>query len=155
MISLDWQERLKKDSIDFYERKLQIKDYDIDIIYNAYPQRIDSKIPQAVLTLVAKTLASKIAPKADEYLDFFDYIYTNKGENGKIIFAYIISIVIKKKPEFILNYLQQKLFTIQDQKECNLLMDKAVIPLLKKDEKKYLPIVLEWIKKDNPILINS
>ena len=74
MISLDWKERLKKDTIDFYERKLPQKDYDIDIIYNAYPERIDNKIPQAVITFVGKNLAAKLAKNADKYYDFFDYL---------------------------------------------------------------------------------
>ena len=51
MISLDWKERLKKDTIDFAERKLPAHDYDIDIIYNAYPQRIDNKIPHGLFRL--------------------------------------------------------------------------------------------------------
>lgn len=153
MISLDWKERLKKDSIDFYERKLPQKDYDIDIIYNAYPQRVDNKIPQAVLTLVAKTIAGKISKNADQYLDFYDYIYTHKGENGKIIFAYLIAAACKKKPDEIVQYLKEKLFTIDDQKEANLLMDKAIFPLLKKQPQKYLPLVLDWLKQDNPIFI--
>ncbi|MFO7895587.1 MAG: hypothetical protein R6U84_01460 [Candidatus Cloacimonadales bacterium] len=153
MISLDWKERLKKDSIDFYERKLPAEDYDIDIIYNAYPQRIDNKIPQAVLTLVAKTIAGKISKNADQYLDFYDYIYRRKGENGKIIFAYLIAAACKHKPDEIMQYLQSKLFKINDQKEANLLMDKAVLPLLKRDSEKYLPRVLAWLKKDNPTLI--
>lgn len=155
MISMEWKERLKKDSIDFYERKLPKKDYDLDIIYNAYPQRIDNKIPQSVLTLVAKTLAPKIAKNSDKYFDFLDYIYTKKGDNGKIIFAYIMAVAIKKKPEIILNYLQIKLFKIKDQKEANLLMDKVIFPALKNDKAKYLPIVLSWIKEHNPILTNS
>jgi len=39
MISLDWQERLKMDTQDFVKRKLPKGKYDIDIVYNAYPQR--------------------------------------------------------------------------------------------------------------------
>jgi hypothetical protein len=153
MISLDWKERLKKDSIDFYERKLPKKDYDIDIIYNAYPQRIDNKIPQAVLNLVAKTIAPKIAVKADKYFDFFDYIDTQKGENGKIIFVNIIAVACKKKPELIFPYIEKKTLTINNQKEANLLMDKAIYPLVKEDPDTYLPKVLNWLKQTNPVLI--
>ena len=153
MISLDWKERLKKDSIDFYERKLPEKDYDIDIVYNAYPQRIDNKIPQAVLNLVAKTIATKIAANADKYFDFFDYIDTKKGENGKIIFVNLIAVACKKKPELIFPYLEKKLSKINNQKEANHLMDKAIFPLVKDDPDTYLPKVLNWLKQTNPILI--
>jgi len=155
MISLDWKERLKKDSIDFCERKLPKKDYDIDIIYNAYPQRIDNKIPQAVLTLVAKTIASRIAAKPEDYLDFYDYIDNNKGENGKVIFAYVISIACKKKPEQIFPYLEKKLINIKNQKEANLLIDKAILPLLKKDPEQYLTKMLNWLKQPNDVLITA
>ncbi|MCK4695739.1 MAG: hypothetical protein KAT74_08245, partial [Candidatus Cloacimonetes bacterium] len=91
MISLDWKERLIKDTIDFFERKLTQGDYDIDIVYNAYPQRIDNKIPHAVITLVGKTLARKIFKTADQYFEFYKYLIENKGENGIIIFAYIMA----------------------------------------------------------------
>ena len=71
MISLDWQERLKMDTQDFIERKLPKGNYDIDIVYNAYPQRIDGNIPHAVITLVGKTIAAKIYKDADKYFDFY------------------------------------------------------------------------------------
>ena len=61
MISLDWKERIIKDTTDFFERKLPRGDFDIDIVYNAYPQRIYNKVPQAVITLVGKTLAATAA----------------------------------------------------------------------------------------------
>ncbi|HCX73926.1 MAG TPA: hypothetical protein DHM37_09430, partial [Candidatus Cloacimonas sp.] len=104
MISLDWKERLKKDTLDFYQRKLPQKDYDIDIVYNAYPERIDNKIPQAVITLVGKTLASKLAKNADQYVEFYDYILKHKGEYGYIMFAYLMAKAVKKNPDFFLPY---------------------------------------------------
>ena len=155
MISLDWVERIKKDTIDFYDRKLPKKDYDIDIVYNAYPMRIDNKIPHAVITLVAKTLASKMAKTADQYLDFYDYILDNKGENGKIIFANIMAKAVKKKPNFFLTYLEKILINLHDQRECNLIIDKAIFPLAKKDPDKYLDLLVKWVKTDNSELIQS
>jgi len=152
MISLDWKERLKQDTTDFFQRKLPAKNYDIDIIYNAFPERIDNKIPHAVITLVAKTLASKIARTADKYFDFYDSLLQNKGENGIIIFAYIMSRAIKKKPDVFLNYLQNILYKIKDQKACNLIVDKAIYPFLKNRSLQYLDMISRWIKKDNKIL---
>ena len=152
MISLDWKERLKKDTCDFFERKLPAKEYDIDIIYNAYPERIDNKIPQAVITFVAKTIAQRLAKEPEKYLEFYDYILEHKGEQGKIIFAYIMARAIKKKPEIFLSYLEEILFKIEDQKECNLVIDKAIFPLFKKDVRAHLDRIMRWIKKDNPFL---
>jgi len=152
MISLDWKERLLNDTTDFFERKLPEGNFDIDIIYNAYPQRIDNKIPQVVITLVGKTLASKLAKTADKYFDFYDYLINNKGENGIIIFAYIMARAIKKKPELFLEYLEKILFKCAEQKYSNLIVDKAIYPLIKKNPLKYLDLLSKWIKKDNPYL---
>jgi len=152
MISLYWKERLKQDTIDFFERKLPAKNYDIDIIYNAFPERIDNKIPHAVITLVGKTLASKIARTADMYFDFYNSLLENKGENGVIIFSYIMARAIKKKPDVFLDYLQNILYKEKDQKACNLIVDKAVYPFLKKKSLPYLDTISRWIKRDNKVL---
>ncbi|MCF7857808.1 MAG: hypothetical protein K9N07_00585 [Candidatus Cloacimonetes bacterium] len=152
MISLDWQKRLKKDTQDFVERKLPDGDYDIDIVYNAYPQRIDGNIPNAVITLVAKTLAAKIYKDADKHFDFYDYILKNKGEHGSMIFSYIMARAIKKQPVLFLNYLEEILFKTDDQKLSNLVIDKAIYPLLKKNTLEHIDLIINWIKKDNEML---
>jgi hypothetical protein len=155
MISLDWKERLIKDTEDFFTRKLAKGDFDIDIVYNAYPQRIDNKVPQAVITLVGKTLAAKIAKTAEDYFKFYDFLITNKGEQGTIIFSYIMARAIKKKPELFLKYLEKVLFSCTEQKSCNMIVDKAIFPLIKKEPNKYLDLLSKWIKKDNPYLCLS
>jgi hypothetical protein len=155
MISLDWIERLKKDTIDFYKRKLPAKDYDIDIIYNAYPERIDNKIPQVVITYVGKTLAVLLAKEADKYTEFYDYLLAKKGENGKIIFTNIMARVIQKKPAFFLQYIETVLFKLTEQKDCNLITDKALLPFIKKNPELHLDLLSKWIKKDNPIVTES
>lgn len=155
MISMDWKDRLIKDTLDFIERKLPQKDYDIDIVYNAYPQRIDNKVPHAVITLVGKTLGSKICKDADKYFGFYEYLLDEKGENGRIIFAYIMARAIKKKPDIFIEYLEKFLFSTKDQKSCNLVIDKSIFPILKKNPKKYLDLLVKWIKKDNSILNQS
>jgi len=155
MISLDWQERLKMDTKDFVENKLPHNNYDIDIVYNAYPQRIDGNIPNAVITLVGKTLAAQIYKNAAKYFDFYDYILKNKGEHGGMIFAYIMARAIKKQPVLFLNYLEDFFFNTDDQKTSNLVMNKAIYPLLKKNALDHLDLILNWVKKDNKMLEES
>jgi hypothetical protein len=155
MISLDWIERIKKDTLDFCDRKLPAKDYDVDIIYNAYPERIENKIPQAVLTLVGKTMSAKIAKEADKYFDFYDYLLLKKGDNGKFIFAYLMEKAVNKKPDVFLAYIETVLFRLKEQKDCNLIIDKAIFPLLKKKPEAYLDLMNTWIKKDNAIVCAS
>jgi hypothetical protein len=155
MISLDWKERLIKDTEDFIERKLPAGDYDIDIIYNAYPQRIDNNIPHAVITLVGKTLGSKLNRKYEKFLPFYDYLINEKGENGRMIFAYIMARAVKKQPDIFIPYLEKYLDNHIDQKSCNLIVDKTIYPLLKTKPKEFLDIILSWIKKDNEILSTS
>lgn len=152
MISLDWKERIKADTLDFFERKLPEKDFDIDIIYNAYPERVDNKVPQSVITLVGKIIAAKMAKCAEDYFEFYDYILQKKGDNGKIIFAYIMGRAVRKKPDKFLDYLQKILLEIDDQRECNLIIDKAIFPLLKKKPHQYLDLMMNWIKQDNKYL---
>ncbi|MDP8202360.1 MAG: hypothetical protein P9M11_09530 [Candidatus Tenebribacter burtonii] len=155
MISLDWQERLKMDTQDFIERKLPKGNYDIDIVYNAYPQRIDGNIPHAVITLVGKTIAAKIYKYADKYFDFYDYLLKKKGEHGGMIFAYIMARAIKKQPVLFLNYIEDFFFNTHDQKTCNLVMDKVIYPLLKKDTLEHIDLIINWVKKDNKLLEES
>ena len=155
MISLDWKERLKKDTIDFVESKLQHKYYDIDVVYNAYPLRIDNKVPHAVITLVGKTLGSKIHKDAEKYFDFYEYLLKEKGENGRIIFAYIMARAVRKKPDIFIEYLESFLFTTDDQKTCNLVIDKAIFPFIKKHPIENLDLLIRWIKKDSKILTQS
>jgi len=155
MISLDWKERLKKDTLDFYERKLPKQDYDIEIVYNAYPERIDNKIPQSVITLVGKTLATKLAKNATQYVDFYDYILKHKGEYGYVMFAYIMAKAVKRNPDFFLPYIKKVLLSFKDQKALNFIIDKSLYPLLKKDALKYLDTLMNWIKEDHELMNNA
>ncbi len=155
MISLDWKMRIKKDTTDFYEKKLPRGDYDIEIIYNAYPERIDGHVPHAIITLVGKTLASKIHKNAEKYFDFFNYLFEKKGENGRIIFAYVIARSTKTYPDIFIPYLENILTHTDDHKASHIIVDKAIYPLLKKDPEKYLDLVVNWLKINNEILTES
>ncbi len=155
MLSLDWKDRLKKDTVDFFERKLPRGDYDIDIIYNAYPERINGHVPHAVITFVGKIIASKIQKKADQYVDFIDYLITQKGENGSIVFAYILNKAIKNNPLFFLPYTEKIIFGLKEQKTCNLIISKVFYPLFTKNPEQYLDTIIGWLKKDDEILTES
>ena len=155
MISLDWKERLKLDTADFITRKIPQGDYDIDIVYNAYPKRVDNKVPSEVIVFVAKTLAGKIARNADNYFNFYDYLWHKKGENGRLVFAYLMQKITKRNPELFLDYLKTILANCNDVTDINLVLNKAVTPLFKKEEKKYIDILFKWLKIDNHHLHKS
>jgi len=155
MIPLDWKERLKFDTEDFVARKLPQGDYYIDIVYNAYPKRVDNKIPAEVIQFVAKVLASKIAKKADNYLPFYDYLWNDKGENGRQVFIHIMRPIVKKNPELFLGYLQKKLASCNESTDINSILRRAVAPLLTADGRKYIDILYGWLSIDNQILHKS
>jgi len=149
MISLDWKDRLQRDSIDFFERKIPGGDYDFDIIYNAYPKREKNTVPREVVTLVADTLASKMLKNHSQYLKFCDYIWQHKGENGRIVFACLVSKFIKKDSAFYLDYAKQKLVSLQSPVEIHLLIEKIFVPVIKKQPNDYIETLLAWLKEDN------
>ncbi len=98
MITYDWQQRLRQDTLDFLEHKIPAKDYDFEIIYNAYPERVNGEVPQPVITYVAKEMRKVIQNDPDTYIDFLLFIQKKKGDNGKKIFNYVLSKVMLKHP---------------------------------------------------------
>ncbi len=151
MISLDWKYRLKEDTEDFFKRKLSNGDFDIEIIYNAYPERIDGKIPKEVITFVAKTLAGKIARKPEQYIDFFNYLWKDKGESGRIALCYILARAVKKQPDTFLEFTGKLVEKTRNEQDVNLLLDKTLFPLLKEQPEKFLDRAIRWLKFDNPV----
>ena len=149
MISLDWKERLVQDCDYFLQRKFVEGDYDFDLIYNAYPGRNDSKIPRDVVVFVAQTLGTKMSKNHKDYLSFCDYIWKNKGLNGKIAFACIISKFLKKDYTFYFDYTKKYLFSLSDIAEINLLLDKIFYPIFKKDPIHHIDIMITWLKEAN------
>ena len=154
MLPLDWKERLKKDTIDFFETKIPKHDYDIDIIYNGYPIRVDNNIPFEVINFVAKMLAPKCAKNPKDYIDFYDYIWSNKGESGKLIFSIITSKIIKKDPIFFLDYIKEKLVTEKNQHITNILLNKSVYPYLKNNNDQ-VHILIKWLQIENKVFISE
>jgi len=155
MISMDWKERLRTDSDDFFKNKIPEGFYDIEIVYNAYPLRVNNKIPNEVIAFVGKQIAAKIANHPEEYIEFYDYIFDHKGETGKTIFAYIITRALQKSPDTFFPYLEKKLFVLKDVRLATLIVDKAISPLVRKDPARYQNIIINWAKNDHPSLTIS
>jgi len=152
MISLDWKERLINDTHDFFERKLPKGDYDFDIIYNVYPERVDNKIPRDVVVLVATTLANVINRNHEKYKDFFEYIWRKKGENGKTAYACLVSKFIKYDYNYYFESAKKNLFSSVDAYEINILIDKVFYPIFKKHPESNIDILIHWFKEDNEVI---
>jgi len=148
MISLDWKERLIRDCNDFLERKIPQGDFHFDIIYNAFPLRQENKIPRDVIIFVSNTLGMKMVKKHKEYLPFCDFIWKYKGTNGRIAFSCIISKFLRKDYKFYFDYTRKYLKDCQDIVEINLLMDKIIFPIIKKQPLENVETIVNWLKED-------
>jgi hypothetical protein len=154
MISLDWKQRLVSDSIDFFERKLPTRYYDFDIIYNAYPERVDNKVPRDVIVFVADTLATKMQKNHRDYLPFIEHIVQHKGENGKVAFAVIISKFMKKDYAFYFDYAKNVLFSINNSADITLIVEKVYFPIFKKAPLEHVDTLISWLLEGSELLTN-
>ncbi|MCD4830045.1 MAG: hypothetical protein K8R90_11510 [Candidatus Cloacimonetes bacterium] len=148
MIPLDWKERLQRDTEDFLLRKLPAGKFDIDIIYNAYPERIDGKIPKEVITYVSKAIAAHVAKDPASYLGFIDFLWNKKGEHGKMATGYILQRIMRRNPSAYIDKVREYLHSARTAQEANFLLDKTVLPLLKNEPENYLDTVVKWMKVD-------
>jgi hypothetical protein len=147
---MDWKLRLQQDTEDFFARKVPSGDYDLDIVYNAYPKRIEGKIPKEVVVFVAKTLAGKLAHNPGQYQPLFDYLWQKKGENGHLALIYIYARIARRQPELYLEqFFQEYIAKSDDATETMLMLDKVVLPLLKEDTNRYLDVMIRWMKTEN------
>ncbi|MBP7310000.1 MAG: hypothetical protein KA984_01780 [Candidatus Cloacimonetes bacterium] len=137
MLTIDWKERLNQDTADYLENKLPKGDYDFEIIFNAYPERVNGKIPADVITHVAAGLLHGLGKKHADYLPFFRALWKKKGDYGKIAYAFILSKLLPKKPEIYTPLLDEALASA-DPHEITMLLDKVMLPLLRKHPEKYL-----------------
>jgi len=144
MILYDWKKRLKKDCKYFIENKIPKKDYDFEIIYNAYPERDDGRVPAEVITYVAKQLGKIIAEKPHRYVDFLKYVKKHKGREGNKIFNFVLKKVLLKNPGEYDNLLVEGLHYAKDSRSMRRMFDFIVLPLLKKYPDKYVDKVLVW-----------
>ncbi|MDD2331303.1 MAG: hypothetical protein PHI68_01480 [Candidatus Cloacimonetes bacterium] len=151
MLTIDWKERLKKDAASFFESKLPSQNYDFEIIFNAYPARVNGKIPTEVIGFVAQILIQMIGKNHERYIPFYKHLWDKKGEYGKQAFVYMLARLINKKPE---QYFPMVESAIQnaDAHDVILIMDKIFLPLLKKDPEHYLPILFRWTESPVQVL---
>ncbi|MGC9362191.1 MAG: hypothetical protein ACP5F3_04600 [Candidatus Syntrophosphaera sp.] len=143
MLTIDWKDRLKKDTIEYVEQKLPKNDYDFEIIYIAYPERVNGKIPSQVIVHVAKTLVQKLGKNHEKYIPFYKHIWDKKGENGRMAFIAIMSKLISKKPAVYIPLVENAMKSASPS-EMSSLLEKVMLPLLRKHPEKYLPKVYQW-----------
>ena len=108
MLTIDWKERFTLDTEDYLKNKLPNGDYDFEIIFNAYPERVNGKVPSRVITYVSGVIVSRLGRKHADYLPFYRHLWFEKGENGKLAFAAILSKLIHKKPNVYFPLLDRK-----------------------------------------------
>ncbi|MEN6445290.1 MAG: hypothetical protein ABFC98_04505 [Candidatus Cloacimonas sp.] len=151
MLTIDWKERLNMDTADFLKNKLPNGDYDFEIIFIAYPERVNGKIPAEVIYHVASNIVQQLGKKHDAYIPFYRALWNKKGDYGKLAFAQIISKLLPKKPSVYLPLLDETLSTASEA-DINALLDKVMLPLLRKYPDKYLEKVFHYASSSEPNL---
>lgn len=145
MITIDWKERLTKDTQYYLENKLPKQDYNFEIIFNWYPERVNGKIPAEVIVLVTKFMALKISKQHEQYIPFYQYLWEKKGENGKIAFIQFMSRFLPKKPA-VYQPMIEKLLLKAESHDIAAIFEKIYLPLMKKEAEPYLPFFYKWIE---------
>ncbi|HNQ42817.1 MAG TPA: hypothetical protein PKI59_00205 [Candidatus Cloacimonadota bacterium] len=148
MLTIDWKERLTLDTEDYLEHKLPRQDYDFEIIFIAYPERVNGKIPNEVIAFVAGVIAQRLGKKHGDYLPFYRHLWAKKGDYGKQAFATFLTKLTPKKPELYLTLLEDAMRKAEPH-DISTLLDKVMLPLLRKHPEKYLGRVFNWTKGDN------
>ena len=137
MLTIDWKERLNMDTADYVANKLPKGDYDFEIIFNAYPERVNGKIPADVINHVAGVLVHLLGKKHEDYLPFFRNLWVKKGDYGKIAFAHVMTKLLHKKPAVYMPLFDEALANAEHA-EINSLLDKVMLPILRKYPDKFL-----------------
>jgi len=148
MLTIDWKERLNMDTADFLKNKLPKGDYDFEIIFIAYPERVNGKIPAEVISQVANNIVQQLGKKHELYLPFYNALWAKKGDYGKQAFAQILSKLLHRKPSVYMPVLEGAISTA-DEAEINTLLDKVMLPLIRKYPDKYLDKVFEFGNSQN------
>jgi hypothetical protein len=151
MLTIDWKERLKKDTLEYLDKKLPNNDYDFEIIYIAYPERVNGKIPNEVIVHVANTIVQKLGKNHDKYIPFYKHLWDKKGENGKTAFIAIMGKVVAKKPAVYLPLVESAVFSCPPE-DLPALLEKVMLPLLRKQPEDYLPTVYGWVHSPKPVV---
>lgn len=143
MLTIDWKERLAKDTQDYLKNKLPNQDYDFDIIFNAYPERVNGKIPSEVIAYVSGIIISKLGKDHEKYLPFYRYIWDKKGDHGRGAFIVIMARLMPKKPAVYLPLLEHAMQR-SNPTELASILERVMLPLLRKAPQTYLPTVYGW-----------
>ncbi len=151
MLTIDWKERLNLDTADYIEKKLPKGDYDFEIIFNAYPERVNGKIPAEVIYHVAGNIVQLLGRKHEEYLPFYRALWHKKGDYGKQAFNQIMTKLLHKKPAVYLPLFEEALAKASSA-EINSLLDRVLLPLLRKSPEKYLEKAYQYSNSPHPEL---
>ncbi len=145
MLTIDWKERLNKDTADYLSTKLPKKDYDFEIIFIAYPERVNGKIPNEVVVHVANAIVQALGKKHEEYISFFKALWTKKGDYGKLAYTQMMSKLVAKKPAVYIPMLETSMRE-SSYHEINQIIEKVMLPHLRKHPEKYISYIYTWTK---------
>lgn len=147
MLTIDWKERLTQDTQCYLENKLPEKDYDFEIIFNAYPKRTNGKIPNKVINFVCGIIVRGLGKNHSAEIPFFRHLWLKKGDYGKVAFGAILAKLTHKEPELYLPLIEE-MVQKAEAADISALLDKVMLPLCRKYPDKYLPVVFAWSKRD-------
>jgi len=145
MITIDWKERLTKDTEHYLENKLPKQDYDFEIIFNWYPERVNGRIPGEVIQMVTKVMAQKITKQNELYIPFYQHLWDKKGEYGKLAFIHFMSRFLTKKPAVYLPIIEKAMLKASAH-DIGTIFEKIFLPLFKKQTEPYLTQVYSWLE---------
>jgi len=151
MLTIDWKERLNRDTSDYIEHKLPKGDYDFEIIFNAYPERVNGKIPAEVIYHVAGNIIQLLGKKHEEFIPFYRALWNKKGDYGKQAFSQIMTKLLHKKPAVYMSVFDEALNKATST-EIAALLDRVLLPLLRKTPEKYLEKAYQYSSSQNPEL---
>jgi len=151
MLTIDWKERLNMDTADYIANKLPKGDYDFEIIFNAYPERVNGKIPSEVIYHVAGHIVQLLGKKHEEYLAFYRALWDKKGDYGKLAFSQIMTKLLHRKPLVYMPLFDEALNKASSS-EIAALLDRVLLPLLRKEPGKYLEKAYKYSSSQNPEL---
>ncbi len=148
MITIDWKERLTRDTEQYLTEKLPKQDYDFEIIFNWYPERVNGKVPAEFIQFVVKAMAHAISKQHEQYVPFFQYLWNKKGDYGKLAFIFFMARFIGKNPA-LYNGMIEKALLKGNAHEIGLIFEKVYFPLFKKETEPYLSKVYPWLESSH------
>jgi len=151
MITIDWKERLKQDTADYLEHKLPQQNYDFEIIFNWYPERVQGHIPSEVILFVAREMAAKLSRNHEQYIAFYQYLWDKKGDYGKIVFMQFMTRFLPKKPLVYLPIIE-KIMLKANVHDISAIFEKVFLPLVKKQADAYIMHFYKWMESGTEAL---